>query len=546
MSLPAAIKDMQPYIDAGTVAPALEFLSPIKGPALEQITVAVGSGINTGRGRRGAVRPGRGEAGPAAGPSRLVDLPAATSRLRMSQAGVGPPGPTPVVCRASGRSDEDDRAARSVRAAVAASAYPYWFYLPALVVFGVMFVLPTVLVVLLQPDALDALRHRVHRPRQLRAVPPRAVAANGVRNTLIYAVLTSGLKVVIGLLLATLLTSIDPSADAHALDHLLPGAGQHGRGGHHVRGAHAPVARADQYDPRRGGHRWAGLAHRPEHRAAVGRVRRHLEGRRHRARHLHRRASSRSPRSTTTPLAWRAAAWVHFRHVIVPLSRNATFTVILLSFIGGLRTFDLIWTMTRGGPGFTTDVITSTIYKQYQAGFYGLATAGNVILFIAVMLLVVPTHAVLRESGSSSCERGPVGATWWVDAVALAVVGIVFVVPFVFILFMAGKDQAEAALSSSRRRRMASCSRTSERSSDTRDGLIVTAMRNSLILTVASVDPDRPVRGTWWPSSCSAAGTGSARSSRALLLPGLIIPPAIVPTIFVLQWTGPVQVTRSA
>ena len=71
--------------------------------------------------------------------------------------------------------------------------------------------------------------------------------------------------------------------------------------------------------------------------------------------------------------------------MIVPLSRNATFTVILLSFIGGLRSFDLIWTMTRGGPGFTTDVIASTIYKQYQAGFYGLATAGNVILFIAVI-----------------------------------------------------------------------------------------------------------------------------------------------------------------
>ena len=47
-------------------------------------------------------------------------------------------------------------------------------------------------------------------------------------------------------------------------------------------------------------------------------------------------------------------AWARFRHVIVPLSRNATFTVILLSLIGGLRSFDLIWTMTGGGPGFTT------------------------------------------------------------------------------------------------------------------------------------------------------------------------------------------------
>ena len=30
------------------------------------------------------------------------------------------------------------------------------------------------------------------------------------------------------------------------------------------------------------------------------------------------------------------------------------------------------------------DVIASVIYKQYQAGFYGLSTAGNVILFVVV------------------------------------------------------------------------------------------------------------------------------------------------------------------
>jgi raffinose/stachyose/melibiose transport system permease protein len=76
--------------------------------------------------------------------------------------------------------------------------------------------------------------------------------------------------------------------------------------------------------------------------------------------------------------------------MIIPLTRNATFTVIILSFIGGLRSFDLIWTMTRGGPGFASDVIASTIYKEYQAGFYGLSTAGNVVLFIIVMLLVYP------------------------------------------------------------------------------------------------------------------------------------------------------------
>ena len=44
--VPPAVADMLPYFQTeGMTAPALEFLSPVKGPALEQITVEVGSGI---------------------------------------------------------------------------------------------------------------------------------------------------------------------------------------------------------------------------------------------------------------------------------------------------------------------------------------------------------------------------------------------------------------------------------------------------------------------------------------------------------------------
>ncbi|WP_255556217.1 ABC transporter substrate-binding protein [Tessaracoccus palaemonis] len=45
--LPAAVTDMQAYYDNGNVSPALEFLSAVKGPNLEKITVEVGSGITT-------------------------------------------------------------------------------------------------------------------------------------------------------------------------------------------------------------------------------------------------------------------------------------------------------------------------------------------------------------------------------------------------------------------------------------------------------------------------------------------------------------------
>ena len=85
-----------------------------------------------------------------------------------------------------------------------------------------------------------------------------------------------------------------------------------------------------------------------------------------------------------------ASALQNFWNITLPLLRPATVTVIILSLIGGLRSFDLIWAMTRGGPGFTSDVMASVIYKQYQAGFYGLSTAGNVVLFVLVAAIIVP------------------------------------------------------------------------------------------------------------------------------------------------------------
>ncbi|WP_106815168.1 carbohydrate ABC transporter permease [Microbacterium timonense] len=92
-----------------------------------------------------------------------------------------------------------------------------------------------------------------------------------------------------------------------------------------------------------------------------------------------------------------AGAWSIFRNITLPLVRPATATVIILSLIGGLREFAMIWAMTKGGPGFSSDVIASVIYKQYQAGFFGLSTAGNVILFIVVTAIMVPLSWFLNR-----------------------------------------------------------------------------------------------------------------------------------------------------
>ena len=275
--------------------------------------------------------------------------------------------------------------------------YPYWFYLPIGIVFFVIFVVPTAMAFFYSLTRWTLFDWEYIGLANFRQFFDEPALTKALRNTMVYAVLTSGLKVVLGMALGVLVTSrinlrgtmrsivffpvlvsvvavgITFKVMMHPTDGLINKTID-------VLGFTGPqwltdpqiallsVALVDVW-------RGVGLA------MVI-----YIAG----------------ILSIPTELYESVAvdgggAWAKFRYVTLPLSKPATFTVILLSFIGGLRTFDLIWTMTRGGPGFTTDVITSTIFKQYQAGFYGLSTAGNVILFILVTALVFPLNWFLRR-----------------------------------------------------------------------------------------------------------------------------------------------------
>jgi raffinose/stachyose/melibiose transport system permease protein len=59
--------------------------------------------------------------------------------------------------------------------------------------------------------------------------------------------------------------------------------------------------------------------------------------------------------------------------------------------------------MTGGGPGFATDVIASVVYKQYAAGFYGLSTAGNVIMLVLISIIAFPLqHFLIKREEALS------------------------------------------------------------------------------------------------------------------------------------------------
>jgi len=267
--------------------------------------------------------------------------------------------------------------------------YPNWFYLPAAIVFGVFFLVPTALAFYFSLTRWTLFNATFIGLDNYVSFLGDARLMSGLRHTLIYAVLTSGLKVVIALPLAMLLTSnirlkgllrgiiffptlVSVVAVGITFSTLMqPSAGL----------INTVLGFFGLPQPQ-----WLGNPDLALYSVVLVDVWRGIGI----AMVIFMAGILSIPQDYFDTARLEGGTWAKFRHVIIPLSRNATFTVILLSFIGGLRTFDLIWTMTRGGPGFASDVLTSVIYKEYQAGFYGLSTAGNVVLFILVTIIVYP------------------------------------------------------------------------------------------------------------------------------------------------------------
>ncbi|NIZ91435.1 carbohydrate ABC transporter permease [Kineococcus rubinsiae] len=277
------------------------------------------------------------------------------------------------------------------------SPYPGWFYLPAAVIYGVLFLVPTVASFYFALTRWTIFSSEFIGFDNFVQFFREPALTKGFVNTFIYAALTSGAKVVLGLALGMLLTSqilgrgylravvffpvlvstVGVGITFQVLMNPSKGAINAALGFIGIDGpgwlvdpsiALLSVALVDVW-------KGVGLATLIYMAGIVSIPKEYYEAAR----------------------VDGAGSWTLFRNVIFPLSWPATSTVVTLSLIGGLRSFDLIWSMTRGGPGFTSDVIASVIYKQYQAGFYGLSTAGNVILFIAVIAIVLPLTRLLAR-----------------------------------------------------------------------------------------------------------------------------------------------------
>lgn len=85
-----------------------------------------------------------------------------------------------------------------------------------------------------------------------------------------------------------------------------------------------------------------------------------------------------------------ANVWQRFRHITFPLIAPAFTINIVLSMIGALKVFDIIYIMTQGGPGRATESLTTYIFgRAFDANRFGYGTAVAMTMFAIILVLSI-------------------------------------------------------------------------------------------------------------------------------------------------------------
>lgn len=106
-----------------------------------------------------------------------------------------------------------------------------------------------------------------------------------------------------------------------------------------------------------------------------------------------------------------AGRWATLRHVTLPLLRPFAVIILLLTFITSFNAFDIVQTMTAGGPNGSSDIVQTYIYRYAfdPANFvaqYGFASAAGLLFGLVVMVLTLIQVLILRRGRGAKGGEG--------------------------------------------------------------------------------------------------------------------------------------------
>jgi ABC-type sugar transport system permease subunit len=87
-------------------------------------------------------------------------------------------------------------------------------------------------------------------------------------------------------------------------------------------------------------------------------------------------------------------------YIIIPMLRPTLVNLLILSFIGKMMIFDLVWVMTGGGPLWSTETISTYVYKRafdWNTFDLGYPSAIAVLWFLIILAFILLLGRLLRQ-----------------------------------------------------------------------------------------------------------------------------------------------------
>ena len=91
-----------------------------------------------------------------------------------------------------------------------------------------------------------------------------------------------------------------------------------------------------------------------------------------------------------------ASPWQRFAHVTLPLLMPAIRINVVTNIIGSLSVFDVIMSLTEGGPGYSTESLSIYIMRMCYGSRTGYSTAVAMILFLIILIPVLISMRLTR------------------------------------------------------------------------------------------------------------------------------------------------------
>lgn len=82
-----------------------------------------------------------------------------------------------------------------------------------------------------------------------------------------------------------------------------------------------------------------------------------------------------------------AGGWKKFTKITLSLLRPTLAVTVVLNVLYGLKVFDMVYALTNGGPGHTTEVMYTAVFKQFSQGMYAVGTTISSIMFVFMVII---------------------------------------------------------------------------------------------------------------------------------------------------------------